>query len=472
MIAVSFAPGKNSSTVSAQTSTSLYLPVITAGYPWISAFGFEATVSLASDATLQGRAVDLQMGWKRLNNRISWRALQPDENGPILWNLLADFENELKYFKSVGLEPVVIVDDYPRWATMDVRYDHQPTSCAPIKREKFPAFADFLTALVNRYKLSEFDVHHWEMGNEPDVDPDLVPPDSPFGCWGDIDDPYYGGRYYGEMLMAVAPAMRAADPEVVIWLGGLLLGSPNTTNPFLGKPELFLKGVLEIGAADSFDVVPYHWYPSYWNVKHDYDNASGNLDWDPLGGGTIGKARFLRQIMDSYFVSKPLFLNETALGCPYEYAWCNPPPVEFYDLQADHVVRSFTRGLSENVKGFIWYTFNGPGWRYTGLLDANEDVKPAYIAYQQLSIQLHNSQYVSVADYGPGIEAYAFERGGRQIIVLWRISPTGDPVIVSIPQSKFINAASRDGAALTPTPAGSDFQLPVEFSPIYVMRYP
>jgi hypothetical protein len=41
--------------------------------------------------------------------------------------------------------------------------------------------------------------------------------------WGDISDPYYGGRYYGEMLMAVAPAMRAADPQVVIWLGGLLL---------------------------------------------------------------------------------------------------------------------------------------------------------------------------------------------------------------------------------------------------------
>ena len=37
--------------------------------------------------------------------------------------------------------------------------------------------------------VDEFDVHYWELGNEPDVDPILVNSSSGFGCWGDIDDP-------------------------------------------------------------------------------------------------------------------------------------------------------------------------------------------------------------------------------------------------------------------------------------------
>ena len=53
-------------------------------------------------------------------------------------------------------------------------------------------------------------MHHWELGNEPDVDPDLVPPDSIFGCWGEISDrEYYGGKEYGNMLKLVYPAINS-----------------------------------------------------------------------------------------------------------------------------------------------------------------------------------------------------------------------------------------------------------------------
>jgi hypothetical protein len=455
-----------------QLANALYLPVVTAGYPWISPFGIEPNPKLDAYPDLQAHATNLHTSWARLNQRISWRELQPAEGGPINWSLLESFENELRFFKRYSQTPLIVVDDYPHWAVMDVRDDHKPTSCGPIRQDKFSDFAAFMAALINRYKVSEFNVHNWEMGNEPDLDPDLVPVDNLFGCWGDTSDPYYGGEYYGQMLKAVAPAMRAADPGVVIWLGGLLLNDPNTKNPYLGKPELFLKGILEAGAASSFDVVPYHWYPSYWDAQVDYDNASGNLLWDPLGGGTVGKARFLRGILQSYGVDKPLFLNETALGCMTEKTWCNPPAPEFYEAQADHVARSYTRGLSENIKGFIWYTLDGPGWRYTGLLHDRKDTKPVYIAYQQLAIQLHNTVYVGAADFGPSIEAYTFERGGRRIQVIWRISPTGNPVTVSIPQNKWISGVTRDGAPLTPALVGGNYQVPVGFSPVYITRFP
>ena len=59
-----------------------------------------------------------------------------------------------------------------------------------------------------RYSKPEFNVHDWEIGNEPDMDPDFVPLDNGFGCWGDAQDPYYGGRQYGTMLQYVTPSIR------------------------------------------------------------------------------------------------------------------------------------------------------------------------------------------------------------------------------------------------------------------------
>ncbi len=447
----------------------VYLPVVLKGYPWVSPLGVESNLSLAS-VTLLTRTLDLKVGWVRLNGRISWRRLQPNEGDAIQWNLLADFEDELRTLKAAGLIPIVVVDDYPRWATLNnVRNDGQPTSCGPLRDDRFDDFAQFVSALVARYKTSEFDVHHWELGNEPDVDPDLVQPDNMFGCWGDIDDPYYGGEYYGEMLKVAGAAIRSTDPAARVWIGGLLLDRPNTTDPYRGKPELFLQGILEAGAAPYFDIVPYHSYPPYTNRRVDHDNALDS-PWDPWGGGYLGKARYLRQLMDQYGVTKPVFLNETGLMCPSYYAWCDPPDGQFFQMQADHIVRAFVRGMSEDIMGFIWYTINGPGWRYTGLLDGSNNPKPVYIAYQQLNTQLQYTTYAGTVDYGSGIEAYSFARGPESVHVVW--AKEDQHFNVTVPQSKFVGAYSRDGDVLTPTLQGSNDVLQVQFEPIYILRIP
>jgi hypothetical protein len=104
--------------------------------------------------------------------------------------------------KAAGITPVVIVSDSPYWATVI------PTSCAAIKEEKFPAFENFMRAVVARYMQPQFNVHNWEIGNEPDVDPIFVNQDSVFGCWGNVQDEYYGGEQYGKMLSVVGPASR------------------------------------------------------------------------------------------------------------------------------------------------------------------------------------------------------------------------------------------------------------------------
>ncbi|MBK9711160.1 MAG: hypothetical protein IPO81_07450 [Kouleothrix sp.] len=445
-------------------ATTVYMPLVANNYPWQSPLGVQADPRITGGLILT-RTVDLNVGWARVAP-ISWRLLQPTEGGPINWGRLAGFEKEARKLKEYGIKPEVVVFDSPHWATINIPY---PTSCGAIRADKLGAFAAFMSALATRYGAPEFNVHHWELGNEIDVDPRLVPPDNGYGCWGDIKDPYYGGRTYGEMLKAVVPTIRAADPLAQIWIGGLLLDNPNTTEPNRGRPELFLQGILAAGAAPYFDIVPYHAYSHYAHAVVDADLGLGG-PWDSWGGLAAGKARFLRNIMQQYNVDKPLFLNETALLAtdltPCGTA-CPPPDAAFYEMQAMYLVRAFTRAFSEHVQAITWFTINGPGWRYSGLTDANYNPTPAYRAFQVFSSQITGAiGSPTPIDYGNGVEAYAYNKGDRQIQAVW--AKQDQTLAISIPQASFVAAVDRYGNPVSAIPNGTDYVVLVRFDPIYV----
>jgi len=459
----------------------VFIPQLAQDYPWESPFGIESTAPLLATNTFLQRAADLQLGMARMGNHISWRELQPVEGGDIAWGLLATFEEELRGMKENGIRPLVIIKDHPYWAldpekARDTNGDL--TSCGPIADDKMDDFAAFVQEVVERYKTDEFNVHDWELGNEPDVDPTMVPRNGGYGCWGDINDQeYFGGEQYGRMLMAVTPAIRQVDSKARVWIGGLLLDKPQTPNPEEeGYPERFFKGILQAGAAPSFDIVAYHRYAHYF----DFQGDGTSYDYDILGqwgnvGGVIGKGRYLRQVMAEYGVDKPLVLNESGFGCIPDYLYCQASDDLFYESQATHLVRFSIRALSENVGGFIWYTLNGPGWRNAGLLDANQQPRKVYYAYRYLSQKLRFARYQSTADYGPGVEAYAFRVNSQRIHVLW--AKEDQTLDVFIPASKFIEAADRYGNILfdqsnPPPQNGSDYVIPVGFEPILITNNP
>ena len=457
-------------------SSSAYLPMVLKNYPWLSSFGVEARNDMMlPDSKVYTATVDLGVNWVRINNRISWRMMQPSSGAdPLDWSLLTNFEEELRAMKAAGLTPIVVIDDYPHWAVMNVRDDETLSSCAPIKQENFLDFANFVRQIVTRYSSPEFDVHYWELGNEPDVDPDLVAVDNEWGCWGNDNDPSgnYGGYYYGQMIKIVAPVIKVVDPNAQVWIGGLLLDRPDTPNckPEVGQfncPENFLRGILEAGAADYFDVVPYHSYPPYLNKRIDHDTNIDYGPWNSRGGGYLGKASFLRDIMDEYGVNKPLFINETGLMCRDSDAYCNSPSQEFFQMQADFVVRSFVRSKSAGILGAIWYRIDGPGWRYTGLLDGNADPRPVYNAYQQLNTMIYRSSYIGPVNYGSEIEAYSFQKGNQEIQIIW--TKTDITSTVSVAKDSYIEAWDEYGNALTPVDNGTSYQFSVGFSPIYLI---
>ena len=425
-----------------------------------SIFGFEVRPEvIASDTDVVKQAAS-QLGahWSRMNI-ISWRAVQPTLDRNYNWAALATFEQALAKNIELKLEPVVIIDDSPRWATV------KPTACGAIKDEYHADFAAFMVALVNRYKDR---VHYWELGNEPDVDPSLVEQDNVFGCWGDIADPYYGGERYGRMLRVVAPAIRQADPAAQIVLGGLLLATPNTTEVGRGKPEKFLEGVLRAGAASSFDILAYHTYPSYPNQQIDYDLEAGN-GWKAYGGWTVGKARFLQSVMQSYQINKPLWLNETGLLCTPPYADCTNPTPAFFQAQADYVVRIMSRAAAYGIQQVSWYTLDGPGWRNASLLDGDQKPRLVYTAYQQFILRVGQYYGIAATTYSVETEAYRFNKEATVVDVVWSRDSTVRTV--EVPTDRFIAAYSWDGAALTPR-LGAAVQLDVGFTPIYIERTP
>jgi len=257
-------------------------------------------------------------------------------------------------------------------------------------------------------------------------------------------------------------ALLAADPDARVWLGGLIVDKWNTTDPFYGKPENFLRGVLAAGAAPYFDVVPYHGHTAYYGSMKDFD-SEGVGHWAHWGGAAVGKPRFLRSIMQDYGVDKILSIDEVGVGCIKDYEYCNPPTNEFYQFQASLGMRYAIRVVSENVESFIWYTLNSPSWRNMGLLYLDGSPRPVFYAYQNLISLTEGLPYSHMVDYGDGIETHEFRNIDTWLQVIW--TDIDEEKIIQIPKDHFQAAIDRDGNPIT---VGGDFEVTIGFAPIYL----
>jgi hypothetical protein len=446
-----------------QAITKIFLPNTVMNLNTAAPIGFEIEPAFMLETVFQQSAQDMGASYVRLNS-FSWRRIQPNNNRQFLWEAAAPFDAQFFAAQQAGLKAVVIVDDAPRWATQ------RPTACGALKREHFQSLANFMTQVIARYSQPPYNVKYWELGNEVDIDPSLVPIDNMFGCWGNQNDPYYGGGYYGEMLKVVAPAIRAADPEAKIVFGGLLLDSPNTpkTDPTRkGRSELFFEGALRAGAGPYFDILAFHSYP-FWQYQRYLDHDLTHPKWKDLGGQMVGKVAFLRETMRRYNVDKPLWMNEGGMI----YFGNNPPApsAAFLENSAAHAARAFTRGLGVGVQQFFWFTLDAPGWNQGGLVERNGTIRPSFRVLRQLNRELKTARLPStrINDYGPQVEAYRFYRPGELLDIIWSIDSTADTV--SVPQWQYIGARDREGTPISPVLNGDNLEVSVGFDVVFLSR--
>ena len=413
----------------AETGT-IYLPLVTKRYPIQTVFGLtmDRGVSASGGLTL---VVQAQTQWIR-DSYISWAQVEATQ-GMRDWGGLSTFEQNIKNAAEQNLSVIVTLTGTPGWA--QVRPDY---TCGPMDPQYYDDFAEFARQAVAKYGIAPYGVKYWEIWNEPDVDPDLVSGNSPFGCWGDDADPYYGGGVYADMLKVVYPAIKAADPRAQVLVGGLLLDCDPNIRPQSCQPANFLEGILRAeGGASAFDGVSFHAYDYYGelNGQRLYVNpgwcsastlaTSLNFSWcnasnATLGPSTIAKARFIKDTLSRYSVSNKYLMNtEMAL-----LFITNTTTVNFENMKADYLVQGYAASIADGLRATVWYgLFDWPG-RNSGLLGNDLSIRPAYTAYAFARSELQDAAFLGplgLADLGgeTAVMGYAFNRDGRVIWVLW-----------------------------------------------------
>lgn len=403
------------------TAKITYLPVLLRRSPTRGIFGTE-TGSFYDTAVLD-RLVNAGSYWLRRAG-IWWPDVQPTVD--FNWEPLRGFDIELANAGSRGLHVILVVRGTPYWAQAA-----SPWLCGPIRSDQFQAFANFLSILVNRYSQPPYNVKYWEIWNEPDIDRQVpyMPYDCPWGCWGEVNDPYYGGSYYAQMLKVVYPAIKAADKEAQVLLGGLLLDcDPRDPPPGKGtcRPSLFLEGILRGGGGPYFDGISFHAYDYYYGELGRYANSNWHSAWNTTGPVSIAKADFIEDTLAAYGVTDKYLINtESALLCET----CGEDDVTFETTKAYYLAQVYATALVQGLRGNLWYSLYG--WNNSGLLKADGTPQPAFVAYGVASQKLRYVSFVRKIDEYPGVTGYEFAGEEGRLWLLW--SRDGLPHAINLP---------------------------------------
>lgn len=168
-------------------------------------------------------------GWVR--QRLDWGVLEPMP-GHYAWQ---HSDGLLQDIVAAGLVPVVVLDGSPAWA-------RAPVDVAPVANPLAPpadpaTFARFVAAFAGRYQAS---LRYYQLWDEPNIAPH----------WGNrMIEPVA----YAQLLKAVVPALRVADPDAVVITAAL---APTSDRGHLAIDEVyFLQRLYAAGAAPYFDIV-------------------------------------------------------------------------------------------------------------------------------------------------------------------------------------------------------------------------
>ncbi len=286
-----------------------------------------------------------------------------------------------------------------------------------------------MNALVSRYSQPPYNIKYWEIGNEPDVDPSLVGGHSGFGCWGDPNDPYFGGEYYAEMLKASYGQIKKADPQAQVLVGGLLLDCDPNHPPETSKDSgeyrdcssaRFLEGILKNGGGDYFDGVSFHAYDYYSNQLGKYGNTNWHSAWNETGPVLVNKVKYIRNLLSRYGQANKFLVNtEVALICGRDGSEAPCQSEDFELTKAYYIAEANAAALAQSLQANIWYSLTG--WRASGLVDKSRQPNLAYQADKFSAAQLKDASFVAELQDFPGVKGFEFERNGTKLWILWSL---------------------------------------------------
>jgi hypothetical protein len=344
-------------------------------------------------------AVDVGANWVRVP--ISWSPVEPTDRLPDQYNW-AHTDARIIDAAQAGVHLIVTIGQAPSWAAT--------YTDGPIDKVDLGEFTEFVGSLVERYDGDGLDdapgspvVNDWEFYNEPDAGDEFRARSGHSAYWG-----HFGDKY-AEMLAAVYPVIKEANPNANIVFGGIAHDwFEDQGGPFVRE---FLDDVLAAEGGQYFDIMNFHAYPLF------------APNWTTQGPGLLQKLEHIRSRMHAYGVDKPIIVTESGWHSG------NGPPELFtsQEIQARYVAALFTQSMAGNTPVMIWWMLKEPGSYYwdNGLVDYNLSPKLAYVAYQAIVSELstaHFERVLTVTETGSSeMEVYQFidRVSGRDIYVAW-----------------------------------------------------
>jgi Cellulase (glycosyl hydrolase family 5)/Bacterial Ig domain len=279
-----------------------------------------------------------------------------------------------------GTKVILDVVGTPTWESGSQAANAPPRNAAD--------YASFLHFLASRWvgKVAAYEI--WNEEDSPQ-------------WWAGTPDP----AAYTRLLESAYPAVKTADPNAQVVLGGLT-----------GNDYNFLEGVYQAGGKGSFDAVGVH-TDTACNINSPYTflrDPDGRLEPDSFLGYREVHATELANGDD-----KPIWMTEmswrtTSATCS-EGAFAGQKAGGVSEAQQAEYLQQGYHCLAEDpyVQVALWYPLQDEGPVTSGLLRANLTPKPAYAAMQ--SYLQHGDQLTgSCGDFaGPKIELVTPTEGER-----------------------------------------------------------
>ena len=225
---------------------------VPAAYSGVNPFGVNVFLEQEPDPAVREQAVRMasEAGFHWLRQEFPWEDIEIHGKGDFedrrhephrsAW---AKYDHIVDLAEKYDMELIVRVSNPPAWSRAE---GNDVGPYAP--PDNYQDFADFVAALVSRYKGR---VRYYQLWNEPNIYPE----------WGNYA---ISPEDYTRLLCLAADAARAADPDVVIINGAM--ASTIVLDPAAPPPGnalndfLFMQRMYDAGAADCFDIVAMQGY--------------------------------------------------------------------------------------------------------------------------------------------------------------------------------------------------------------------
>lgn len=377
-------------------------------------YGFEAPFDAA---------VDIGVVWERPMVYFFWRLVQPDpDQERYQWASfdrgVRELPDSMRMMGNIAIGP-------PRMGSRSDEYVLDPRSFVPKDKA---AYTRFVEAVVERYDGDGVDdmpglgrgIKYWQVDNEP-----------PHGQSG-----------YAELLALTYDAIKHADPEAKVIIGGV--SAPVRPHSISEYKENFdyLSILQDLGAMKKrcFDIFDYHWY----------GNATGDYKLVKDIHSFLRQTLAARKIpaAEEYWITEmgtysgepqPVRLGgRTIPGLPYQSE----------RQQAVDLVKRYVYPLSFGVKKVFlaWglkegFKYDGGYFDFTGLIyDGSSGDDPGrgirklgYFTYKKMTEILEGSDWDRVQRIreSDGILLFRFPKAGRSIWVAWNDGKISKSVEIS-----------------------------------------